>query len=180
MAKGKFHVNLEGRVMPCNAQPGKCPFADDESHFTTSEEAQLYADKRNEWYAELEREANFKEIDKGDDYFKVFQDARRSRDREFDAEVGALKAFRAWEYSKEIGSSVVVMENSISDEGEAYEFISVLKQANQKEFVLGKHPGLMETMHSLLQGGSHIVGKATYKNQYDPDNLGIRFEIDLF
>ena len=48
MAKGKFHVNDEGRVMPCNAQSGNCPFGGDDQHFDNFEEAQLAADKKNE------------------------------------------------------------------------------------------------------------------------------------
>ena len=48
MAKGKFHVNDEGRVMPCNAQSGNCPFGGDDQHFDSFEEAQLAADKKNE------------------------------------------------------------------------------------------------------------------------------------
>ena len=45
---GKFHVNSEGRVMPCNAQSGNCPFGGDDQHFDSFEEAQLAADKKNE------------------------------------------------------------------------------------------------------------------------------------
>ena len=48
MAKGKFHINDEGRVMPCSAQSGNCPFGDDDQHFDNFEEAQLAADKKNE------------------------------------------------------------------------------------------------------------------------------------
>ena len=46
--KKKFHVNDEGRVMPCNAQSGNCPFGGDDQHFDSFEEAQLAADKKNE------------------------------------------------------------------------------------------------------------------------------------
>ena len=45
---GKFHVNNDGRVMPCNAQSGNCPFGGDDQHFDNFEEAQLAADKKNE------------------------------------------------------------------------------------------------------------------------------------
>ena len=48
MAKGKFHINDEGRVMPCNAQSGNCTFGGDDQHFDSFEEAQLAADKKNE------------------------------------------------------------------------------------------------------------------------------------
>jgi len=48
MARGKFHINDEGRVMPCNAQSGNCPFGGDDQHFDNFEEAQLAADKKNE------------------------------------------------------------------------------------------------------------------------------------
>lgn len=45
--KKKFHVNNEGRVMPCNAQPGNCPFGDETTHFDSFKEALTYADKVN-------------------------------------------------------------------------------------------------------------------------------------
>ena len=45
---GKFHVNNAGRVMPCSAQSGNCPFGGDDQHFDNFEEAQLAADKKNE------------------------------------------------------------------------------------------------------------------------------------
>ena len=45
---GKFHVNNDGKVMPCTAQSGNCPFGSDDQHFDNFEEAQLAADKKNE------------------------------------------------------------------------------------------------------------------------------------
>ena len=48
MAEGKFHVNNAGRVMPCSAQSGNCPFGNEDLHFSSAEDAQLFADKKNE------------------------------------------------------------------------------------------------------------------------------------
>ena len=43
----KFHINLKGEVKPCPAQK-QCRLSPLWEHFTTKEEAQIYADKANE------------------------------------------------------------------------------------------------------------------------------------
>lgn len=43
----KFHINLKGEVKPCPAQK-QCRLSPSWEHFTTKEEAQIYADKANE------------------------------------------------------------------------------------------------------------------------------------
>ena len=55
MARGKFHINNEGRVMPCSAQSGRCPFGNDDQHFSSQETAQYAADLRNELSAKHHR-----------------------------------------------------------------------------------------------------------------------------
>ena len=43
----KYHINKHGVPAPCRATKGNCPLGGDESHFSTQEEAQEYADKIN-------------------------------------------------------------------------------------------------------------------------------------
>ena len=82
MAKGKFHVNSEGRVMPCNAQPGNCPFGDDDFHYETAEAAQEESDRRNELTVKLEKETNLKDVgftNLNASQLEVIQKARKSK-----------------------------------------------------------------------------------------------------
>lgn len=44
----KFHVSKNGSVGICSAQKGSCPLGGENQHFSSSEEAQKFADKKNE------------------------------------------------------------------------------------------------------------------------------------
>ena len=44
----KFHINSKGVPAPCKAVKGNCPFGGADSHYDTVEQAQEFADKRNE------------------------------------------------------------------------------------------------------------------------------------
>lgn len=47
----KYHINKKGIITICKAIKGNCPFGDNsetENHFDTLEEAQAFADKKNE------------------------------------------------------------------------------------------------------------------------------------
>lgn len=53
MAKGKFHINGNGDVKPCNASKRACRFSDAE-HFENKQEAVLYAEKKlSEQYSQV-------------------------------------------------------------------------------------------------------------------------------
>ena len=43
-----YHIKKDGTPDICRAKPGNCPLGGDENHFPTKEEAQDYADKKNE------------------------------------------------------------------------------------------------------------------------------------
>lgn len=43
----KFHINKHGVPAPCKATKGNCPLGGDETHFTSFEAAQEYADETN-------------------------------------------------------------------------------------------------------------------------------------
>lgn len=43
-----YHIKKDGTPGICRAKPGNCPLGGDENHFPTKEEAQDYADKKNE------------------------------------------------------------------------------------------------------------------------------------
>ena len=66
---GKFHVNSEGRVMPCTAQSGNCPFGGDDQHFDNFEEAQLAADKKNELLTKSDDDHSSSKKDKEEKIF---------------------------------------------------------------------------------------------------------------
>lgn len=59
MAEKKFHISSDGKVSPCPAKI-KCRLAPPEEHFTTVEEAQKFADLKNEQSQEKERIKNLK------------------------------------------------------------------------------------------------------------------------
>lgn len=44
----KYHIKKDGTPGVCRAQDGKCPLGSNDEHFSTKEEAQNYADKKNE------------------------------------------------------------------------------------------------------------------------------------
>lgn len=44
----KYHIKKDGMPGVCRAQNGKCPYGSEAEHFPTKEEAQNYADKKNE------------------------------------------------------------------------------------------------------------------------------------
>ena len=44
----KYHVKKDGTPGVCHAQEGNCPLGDSNQHFSSKEEAQDYADKKNE------------------------------------------------------------------------------------------------------------------------------------
>lgn len=44
----KYHINKKGVPAICRAKSGNCPLGDDNEHFSTPEEAQIYIDKENE------------------------------------------------------------------------------------------------------------------------------------
>lgn len=53
MAKGKFHINGNGDVKPCNASKRACRFSDAE-HFENKQEAVLYAERKlSEQYSQV-------------------------------------------------------------------------------------------------------------------------------
>lgn len=59
MAEKKFHISSDGKVSTCPAKI-KCRLAPPEEHFTTVEEAQKFADLKNEQFQEKERIENLK------------------------------------------------------------------------------------------------------------------------
>ena len=58
----KYHVKKDGTPGVCHAQEGNCPLGDSSQHFSSKEEAQEYADKKNELDA-LQNKSNFSEED---------------------------------------------------------------------------------------------------------------------
>lgn len=44
----KYHIKKDGMPGVCRAQNGNCPYGNESEHFPTKEQAQEYADKRNE------------------------------------------------------------------------------------------------------------------------------------
>lgn len=44
----KFHINNNGVPAPCKAKEGNCPLGSNEQHFSSKEEAQVYADTQGE------------------------------------------------------------------------------------------------------------------------------------
>jgi len=44
----KFHINKNGVPAPCRATKGNCPLGGEGQHFESKQEAQEYADKKNE------------------------------------------------------------------------------------------------------------------------------------
>lgn len=45
-----YHIAKNGAPAICTAQPGKCPLGNQDEHFDTVEEAQIYADELNQKY----------------------------------------------------------------------------------------------------------------------------------
>ena len=45
-----YHIAKNGTPAICKAQPGKCPLGNQDEHFDTVEEAQIYADELNQKY----------------------------------------------------------------------------------------------------------------------------------
>lgn len=43
-----YHIAKNGAPAICTAQPGKCPLGNQDKHFDTVEEAQVYADQLNQ------------------------------------------------------------------------------------------------------------------------------------
>lgn len=54
-----YHIAKNGAPAACTAQPGKCPLGNQDEHFDTVEEAQIYADQLNQKYRDAYR--GFKE-----------------------------------------------------------------------------------------------------------------------
>lgn len=54
-----YHIAKNGTPAICKAQPGKCPLGNQDEHFDTVEEAQIYADQLNQKYRDAYR--GFKE-----------------------------------------------------------------------------------------------------------------------
>lgn len=54
-----YHIAKNGAPAVCTAQPGKCPLGNQDEHFDTVEEAQIYADQLNQKYRDAYR--GFKE-----------------------------------------------------------------------------------------------------------------------
>lgn len=54
-----YHIAKNGTPSICKAQPGKCPLGNQDEHFDTVEEAQIYADQLNQKYRDAYR--GFKE-----------------------------------------------------------------------------------------------------------------------
>lgn len=54
-----YHIAKNGAPAICTAQPGKCPLGNQDEHFDTVEEAQIYADQLNQKYRDAYR--GFKE-----------------------------------------------------------------------------------------------------------------------
>ena len=44
----KYHVKKDGTPGVCRAQEGNCPLGDSSQHFSSKEDAQVYADELNE------------------------------------------------------------------------------------------------------------------------------------
>lgn len=45
-----YHIAKNGAPAVCTAQPGECPLGNQDEHFDTVEEAQIYADQLNQKY----------------------------------------------------------------------------------------------------------------------------------
>ena len=43
-----YHIKKDGTPGICRAKPGNCPYGDLSEHFSSREDAQIYADKLNE------------------------------------------------------------------------------------------------------------------------------------
>lgn len=54
-----YHIAKNGAPAICTAQTGKCPLGNQDEHFDTVEEAQIYADELNQKYRDAYR--GFKE-----------------------------------------------------------------------------------------------------------------------
>lgn len=54
-----YHIAKNDTPAICKAQPGKCPLGNQDEHFDTVEEAQIYADQLNQKYRDAYR--GFKE-----------------------------------------------------------------------------------------------------------------------
>ena len=59
-----YHIAKNGAPAVCTAQPGKCPLGNQDEHFDTVEEAQIYADQLNQKYRDAYND--FKEKLKND------------------------------------------------------------------------------------------------------------------
>ena len=59
-----YHIAKNGAPAACTAQPGKCPLGNQDEHFDTVEEAQIYADQLNQKYRDAYND--FKEKLKND------------------------------------------------------------------------------------------------------------------
>jgi hypothetical protein len=53
-----YHIKKDGTPGICRAKPGNCPYGDFSKHFPTREEAQLYADKKNDKQNESNKKLN--------------------------------------------------------------------------------------------------------------------------
>lgn len=59
-----YHIAKNGAPAVCTAQPGKCPLGNQDEHFDTVEESQIYADQLNQKYRDAYND--FKEKLKND------------------------------------------------------------------------------------------------------------------
>lgn len=53
-----YHIKKDGTPGVCRAKPGNCPYGDSSEHFKTKEEAQLYADKKNDKQNTINKKLN--------------------------------------------------------------------------------------------------------------------------
>ena len=94
---------------------------------------------------------------------------------------GQVKAYRAWEYSKDNNLSIIAL-NDFLWENEVKDFVDTLKEAGVTEFFYtNTSTAVMDNIHDLTENGCEMAGLATLtkKNLWGEEEelRGIRFEV---
>ena len=94
---------------------------------------------------------------------------------------GQMKAYRAWEYSRDNNLSIIAL-NDFLWEGEVEGFVKALREAGVTEFFYtNTSTAVMDNIHDLTANGCEMAGLTTLtkKNLWgeEEDLRGIRFEV---
>ena len=111
--------------------------------------------------------------------YKAWRERQESFKYPFES--GQVKAYRAWEYTKENNLSIIALNDFLWDR-EIKDFVETLREAGVTEFFYtNTSTAVMDNIHDLAANGCEMAGLATLpkKNHWGEEEelRGIRFEI---